>query len=304
MPLGLGLEATPATAAAANDAGVGASKKKKKKKRCHLVERVEVSVTSSDQSLTLETRESYSLSVAAPAAMIQANSVYGALRGMETLAQLARRRTLRDDNEGEAGEWEAGEDLLLSESDVPAEAVWPGGWQEWRVGGRRALGGQGVLCMLCIPSRELTIRAGTGMRGAGQVQGLLQDVREGPPATLLPPAWRLEGPAGTRLLQGCLLLGPHHSDSRLSWCRLGCWLGAVTLTAAVQLRASTVNGTKLNGCLSDLTGTSWAPVPALYMHMPLQATAQMTTRCLPHRPSLIPPALLPSLPSHACPHVS
>lgn len=144
MPLGLGQETHPAgpsaaLAAAAN--GSAGAAQRHHKRRCHLVESVAVSVTSSDQSLNLETRESYSLEVAAGAAMIQANSVYGALRGMETLAQLARRRELRcsgtdgvDGDSGDGGGAEGGgaeggegEGGCTAEGRlVPPEAVWPG----------------------------------------------------------------------------------------------------------------------------------------------------------------------------------
>ena len=103
--------ATAAAAAAAAAGGVG-----RRHRRCHLVISVEVSVTSSDQSLNLETRESYSLDVDAPAILIQANSVYGALRAMESLSQLVRRRPRA------AVEQAAG---AASEA-VPGDAVWPG----------------------------------------------------------------------------------------------------------------------------------------------------------------------------------
>lgn len=149
MPLGLGLEAHPAGGgddngagpAASNSSAAGAGGRRHRKRRCRLVESVEVSVTSSDQSLNLETRESYSLEVAAGAAMIQANSVYGALRGMETLAQLARRRELRcggaadggdasDGGQGDEGgddEGGSGEAGCTAEGRlVPPDAVWPG----------------------------------------------------------------------------------------------------------------------------------------------------------------------------------
>ena len=82
------------------------------RRHCLLIDTVEVSVTSSDQSLNLETRESYSLEVAAPTAIIQANSVFGALRALETLAQLVRRRALAP-----------GSPLAAA---VPEDAVWPG----------------------------------------------------------------------------------------------------------------------------------------------------------------------------------
>lgn len=53
--------------------------------RCVVVE-----VVSSDQSLGLQTSETYTLRVAAPTTIIEATTVHGALRGLETLAQLAR----------------------------------------------------------------------------------------------------------------------------------------------------------------------------------------------------------------------
>lgn len=66
----------------------------------------------------------------------QANSVYGALRAMETLAQLTRRRALAPsspDNgstgssaSGSSGGTSEGEGGLAEDA-VPEEAVWPGG---------------------------------------------------------------------------------------------------------------------------------------------------------------------------------
>lgn len=47
-----------------------------------------VYVLSSDQSLGLQTSETYTLRVAAPTTIIEATTVYGALRALETLAQL------------------------------------------------------------------------------------------------------------------------------------------------------------------------------------------------------------------------
>ncbi|KAL4440050.1 hypothetical protein ABPG75_003051 [Micractinium tetrahymenae] len=162
MPLGFGLEAHPAGSDddGDSDSGGGAASlssndggssgpglgRRRRKRRCRLVESVEVSVTSSDQSLNLETRESYSLEVAESAAMIQANSVYGALRGMETLAQLARRRELRcapaavgagsgdggggePGGSGEAGAGEGG-GCTAEGRLVPPEAVWPADEEE------------------------------------------------------------------------------------------------------------------------------------------------------------------------------
>ena len=57
---------------------------------------VDVNVASSDQSLTLETDESYTLTVAAPRATITAKTVYGALHGLETFSQLVDRQTFID----------------------------------------------------------------------------------------------------------------------------------------------------------------------------------------------------------------
>ena len=48
----------------------------------------DVNVATGDLSLTLETDESYTLSIAAPRITLDAKSVYGALRGMESLSQL------------------------------------------------------------------------------------------------------------------------------------------------------------------------------------------------------------------------
>jgi hexosaminidase len=75
------------------------------------VRTIEVSVTSSDQSLNLETRESYTLDVASPAIVIQANSVFGALRALESLSQMLRRRSVLPGSALEAL--------------VPPEAIWP-----------------------------------------------------------------------------------------------------------------------------------------------------------------------------------
>jgi type VI protein secretion system component VasA len=92
--------------------------RRRKRKRCHKMHKIEVSVTSSDQSLTMETRESYSLSIdgSSHAILIQANSVFGALRAMETLSQLVRRRSVQQ-VEGSSSELEGF---------VPDDALWPG----------------------------------------------------------------------------------------------------------------------------------------------------------------------------------
>lgn len=144
MPLGLGLE-VQGTAAAAGGPALTAtaalngttSTVGRPRRHCQVIHSVEVSVTSSDQSLNLETRESYSLEVAAPATMIQANSVYGALRAMETLAQLARRRAVApaaaanqvgsdgDGSSGSSGSSRDGEEVLWREDELAPEAVWP-----------------------------------------------------------------------------------------------------------------------------------------------------------------------------------
>ena len=56
----------------------------------------DVNVASSDESLTLETDESYTLTIAAPRAKITAKTVYGAMHGMETFAQLVDRGVFVD----------------------------------------------------------------------------------------------------------------------------------------------------------------------------------------------------------------
>jgi hypothetical protein len=65
-PLGIG-DRDDVTFHEAEEPGLG---RKKKRRRCHVLRKVEVSVTSSDQSLTLETRESYSLSIGSNGAAI------------------------------------------------------------------------------------------------------------------------------------------------------------------------------------------------------------------------------------------
>ena len=106
------------------EAGQQELRKERRHKRCHVIRTVEVSVTSSDQSLTLETRESYSLSIEAGAIQIQANSVFGALRAMESLAQLVRRRMVEEVERAASG-FSAGSEV--QEGFVPEEAMWAGG---------------------------------------------------------------------------------------------------------------------------------------------------------------------------------
>ncbi|EFN52781.1 hypothetical protein CHLNCDRAFT_58755 [Chlorella variabilis] len=103
------------------EAGQQELRKERRHKRCHVIRTVEVSVTSSDQSLTLETRESYSLSIEAGAIQIQANSVFGALRAMESLAQLVRRRMVEEVERAASG-FSAGSEV--QEGFVPEEAMW------------------------------------------------------------------------------------------------------------------------------------------------------------------------------------
>jgi hexosaminidase len=52
------------------------------------IEGCDVNVASADLSLTLETDESYNLTVAYPRITLNANTVFGALRGLESLSQL------------------------------------------------------------------------------------------------------------------------------------------------------------------------------------------------------------------------
>ena len=88
-----------------------------------LIERLEVSVSSTDQSLSVATDESYELFVDAPFSRIEAPTVFGALRALETFAQLVERvdggggssggggsGTRKDDYEDEEKEEEADKD--------------------------------------------------------------------------------------------------------------------------------------------------------------------------------------------------
>ncbi|KAL0048809.1 hypothetical protein WJX82_011636 [Trebouxia sp. C0006] len=62
-----------------------------KKHKHHNIEQLDVYVYSFDQSLNLDTDESYTLTVEAPVSVLQCHTVYGALRGLETLSQLIDR---------------------------------------------------------------------------------------------------------------------------------------------------------------------------------------------------------------------
>ncbi|DBA89255.1 TPA: hypothetical protein ACH3X1_016396 [Trebouxia sp. C0004] len=62
-----------------------------KKHKHHNIERLDVYVYSFDQSLNLDSDESYTLTVEAPVSVLQCHTVYGALRGLETLSQLIDR---------------------------------------------------------------------------------------------------------------------------------------------------------------------------------------------------------------------
>ena len=75
-----------------------------------LIQKLEVSVSSTDQSLSVATDEGYELVVDAPTSRIEAATVFGALRGLETFAQLVERV---DDERGgarRAGAEEAAEE--------------------------------------------------------------------------------------------------------------------------------------------------------------------------------------------------
>ena len=136
--LGQAGNATAAAAAAIID------RHHRRRHRCHLVSSVEVSVTSSDQSLNLETRESYSLEVDAPAVIVQANSVYGALRAFESLAQLIRRRP-RAAVELAAGEDPGAQPLVLALLHVPLHVLLP-------------------LLLLCVPGTVCAERSSCARR--------------------------------------------------------------------------------------------------------------------------------------------
>ena len=49
-----------------------------------------VTVVSADETLALNTSERYTLTVGFPTATISADTVYGAMRGLETFAQLVQ----------------------------------------------------------------------------------------------------------------------------------------------------------------------------------------------------------------------
>ena len=58
------------------------------------VEGMDVNVMSNDTTLDLDTDESYTLTIQAPRAKIEANSVYGAMHGLESFSQLVERGSL------------------------------------------------------------------------------------------------------------------------------------------------------------------------------------------------------------------
>jgi hexosaminidase len=73
----------------------------------HSIKRVAVYVTSSYQSLGLQTSETYTLRVSAPTTIIHATNVFGALRGLETLAQMTTAVDLGSIGGSDYGEEEA-----------------------------------------------------------------------------------------------------------------------------------------------------------------------------------------------------
>ncbi|KAK9836128.1 hypothetical protein WJX81_003786 [Elliptochloris bilobata] len=67
------------------------------------IKRLRVYVGSYDQSLNLQTDESYTLSIASPTSTLQATTVFGALRGLETFSQLAGVEEGVDEEHGQQG---------------------------------------------------------------------------------------------------------------------------------------------------------------------------------------------------------
>lgn len=70
-----------------------ADKNRRHSRSRHRVRKLRIHIERPDQSLGLSTDESYRLSVSAPKIRLKAKTVFGALHGLETLAQLVRRGT-------------------------------------------------------------------------------------------------------------------------------------------------------------------------------------------------------------------
>ncbi|KAL6774615.1 hypothetical protein ACKKBG_A25675 [Auxenochlorella protothecoides x Auxenochlorella symbiontica] len=89
---GGGLSATSGSGPLPDEVGHHHHRRRRHHHRALQITAVHVTVYLPDQSLGPATNDSYSLAVAAPAIKLHAVSVYGALHGLESLAQLVRRR--------------------------------------------------------------------------------------------------------------------------------------------------------------------------------------------------------------------
>ena len=117
-----------------------------------LIERLEVSVSSTDQSLSVATDESYELVVDAPFSRIKAPTVFGALRALETFAQLVERvdgggsggsgtrrveeEAKKEEEEGAEEEEEEGAEEEEADGEEEEEVEEAGGEEEEELGRR------------------------------------------------------------------------------------------------------------------------------------------------------------------------
>jgi len=83
-----------------------------------------VYVAQPDQSLNVHTDESYAMSLAAPTATVQATTVFGALRALETFAQLVDRvdKPMVPGEWGSEEEWSADEEAWGADANADADA--------------------------------------------------------------------------------------------------------------------------------------------------------------------------------------